>query len=125
HLEPNHAPAQSLASRIADRKREDFIAWCLAQARRMQTDGDLDGATAVVAQGLAAYPNEPRLQQLQATLQRALAEKQRQTTRIAPREAARTATSVPAAAAAETPLVSLRQDQTVELPASVTPAPVT
>jgi hypothetical protein len=43
-LEPNHAPAQSLASRIADRKREDFIAWCLAQARRMQTEGDLAGA---------------------------------------------------------------------------------
>ena len=128
HLEPTHAPAQSLASRIADRKREDFIAWCLAQARRMQTDGDLDGAAAVIAQGLGAYANESRLQQLQATLQRALAEKQRQTARIAPREQPRTATNMPAvsltnaAPTAEPPLVSLREDRTIEVPAPVTPA---
>ena len=95
-LEPKHAPAQSLAARISDRKREEFVAWCLAQARRMQTDGDIDGATAVVAQGLDTYSNEPRLQQLQATLLRAQVEKQRQTVR--PREARETH---PAAAAPE------------------------
>jgi serine/threonine-protein kinase len=128
HLEPNHAPAQSLASRIADRKREDFIAWCLAQARRMQTDGDIDGATAVVAQGLGAYPNESRLQQLQATLLRALAEKQRQTTRIVPREPPHTATNIPlipSTPPVETPLVSLRDEHTVDLPASLSQALLT
>ena len=130
HLEPDHAPAQSLASRIADRKREDFIAWCLAQARRMQTDGDLDGAAAVIAQGLGAYPNEPRLQQLQATLQRGLAEKQRQTAMVAAREQPRTATNMPAVVPpppppAETPLLSLREDQTIEVPPSVTQAAAT
>jgi serine/threonine-protein kinase len=135
HLEPAHAPAQSLASRIADRKREDFIAWCLAQARRMQTDGDIDGATAVVAQGLGAYPNEPRLQQLQATLQRALAEKQRQTVRIAPREQPRAATQAPAVPAspdtpaqpppppAVLPPVRPQDDVTVELQAPIAQAP--
>ena len=92
-IEPNHAPAQSLAARIADRKREDFVAWCLAQARRMQTDGDIDGASAVVAQGLDTYPNEPRLQQLQATLLRAQVEKRRQTVR--PREAREPRTAAP------------------------------
>ncbi len=80
-LEPKHAPALSLASRIGDRKRDDFIAWCLAQARRLQTEGDLDGALAVAGQGLAAYPNESRLQQLQATLQRAQMETTRSHTR--------------------------------------------
>jgi hypothetical protein len=80
-LEPKHALAQSLASRIADRKRDDFIAWCLSQSRRLQTDGDVDGALAVAGQGLGAYPNEPRLQQLQATLQRAKVEADRQLTR--------------------------------------------
>ena len=121
HLEPNHAPAQSLASRIADRKREDIIAWCLTQARRMQTDGDLDGATAVIAQGLGAYPNEPRLQQLQATLQRAQAEKQRQTTRIPPREPGRPLSGAPLTPPpVEQPPASSRDDQTVELHASVT-----
>jgi serine/threonine-protein kinase len=125
HLEPSHAPAQSLAARIADRKREDFIAWCLAQARRMQTDGDIDGATAVVAQGLAAYANEPRLQQLQATLQRAQVEKQRQTARIAPRSAGGVPVTPPPA---EKPPVLPPDDQTVELPSPIlqalaTPAP--
>jgi serine/threonine protein kinase/predicted Zn-dependent protease len=99
-LEPNHPPAQSLAARISDRKREDFVAWCLAQARRMQTDGDIDGALAVVAQGLDTYPNEPRLQQLQATLLRAQVEKQRQT--IRPREPREPRPAVPAPDAAPT-----------------------
>jgi serine/threonine-protein kinase len=147
HLEPTHAQAQSLASRIADRKREDFIAWCLAQARRMQTDGDIDGATAVIGQGLGAYPNEPRLLQLQATLQRALAEKQRQAVRIAPREQPReqpkeqakeqpreqprerprTATGMPAVAAppaaGEKPPASVREDVTLDLPAVAAGSP--
>jgi serine/threonine-protein kinase len=126
HLEPNHAPAQSLASRIADRKREDFIAWCLAQARRMQTDGDLDGAAAVVAQGLGAYPNEPRLQQLQATLQRGLAEKQRQTARIAAREQPRTSANLPAVAtSAEPPRAPPPGDQTMEVSAPIAQALLT
>jgi tetratricopeptide (TPR) repeat protein len=119
HLEPNHAPAQSLASRIADRKREDFIALCLTQARRMQTDGDLDGATAVVADGLASYPNEPRLQQLQATLQRGVAEKQRQVSRVPPREQPRAG----AGPATETPLASLAEDQTLPIHEPGTPLP--
>jgi eukaryotic-like serine/threonine-protein kinase len=72
-LDPKHVPAQSLVSRIADRKREDFVSWCLAQARRAQTQGDIAGALSVVGQGRSAWPNEPRLQQLQATLQRAQA----------------------------------------------------
>ncbi len=126
-LEPNHPPAQSLAARISDRKREDFVAWCLAQARRMQTDGDIDGALAVVAQGLDTYPNEPRLQQLQATLQRAQVEKQRQTVR--PREAreSRPAAPVPEASpAAEKPPAELATDASVRLdsPATATAVPL-
>lgn len=80
-LEPKHALAQSLATRIADRKRDEAISWCLSQSRRLQTEEDLVGALAVATQGLAAHPNEPRLQQLQATLQRAKLEADRQNTR--------------------------------------------
>ena len=80
-LEPKHALAQSLAARVTDRKRDEAISWYLSQSRRLQTDGDLAGALAVAAQGLAAYPNEPRVQQLHATLQRAKVEADRQTTR--------------------------------------------
>ena len=70
-LEPNHATARSLASRIEDVKRDDFVASSLSTARRMQTDGDIESAISVIAHGLASYPNEARLLQLQATLERA------------------------------------------------------
>jgi tetratricopeptide (TPR) repeat protein len=115
-LEPNHAPAQSLASRIADRKRDDDIAVCLTHARRLQTDGDIDGAKTVIVKGLGDYPNEARLLQLEATLQRALNEKQRQTSRITPR----TGTIVPMAptpAAEQAPVLG-QDDPTLEFPAS-------
>jgi serine/threonine-protein kinase len=75
-LEPAHAAAQALDAQIADRKRDEFLSWCLAQARRLQADGDLDGALAVIAQGRALYANETRLQKLQETLQRAKADQQ-------------------------------------------------
>jgi serine/threonine-protein kinase len=107
-LEPKHALAQSLASRIADRKRDDFIAWCLSQSRRLQTEGDIEGALAVAGQGLGAYPNEPRLQQLQATLQRAKVEADRQLTR--PRDPLE-ATQV------------LKPDAAEKVPSPVAPAP--
>ena len=72
-LDPNHAGAQSLASEIADRKREEFVSLCITHARRLQAEGDIGRALAVVAQGLQAYPNDSRFEQLQATLQRAQA----------------------------------------------------
>ena len=101
-LEPKHALAQSLASRITGRKRDDFISWCLSQARRLQTDGDIEGALAVAGQGLGAYPNEPRLQQLLATLERAKAETDRQVTR--PRDAQDETAPAPIAQAPPPPL---------------------
>jgi serine/threonine-protein kinase len=105
HLDPNHVPARSLASQLADRKREDFITWCLAQARRLQTDGDIEGALAVAAQGLGSYPNEARLRQVQGTLERARQEAQRQA--MPPRPPA-SSTEVPAAPPAETPKPPIR-----------------
>ncbi|MBZ5586788.1 MAG: PEGA domain-containing protein, partial [Acidobacteriia bacterium] len=71
-VDPSHAGAQSLASQIADHKREEFVSLCLAQARRLQAEGEIGRALAAVSQGLEAYPKEPRFEQLQATLQRAL-----------------------------------------------------
>ncbi len=100
-LEPSHAGAQSLAARLGDKKRDDFIAWCLSQARRMQTEGDFDGAAAVVNQGLAVYPNEPRLRQLEATLQRAKADAAKRTATQIPAVAPPAATQTPAPRAPE------------------------
>ena len=73
-LDPNHAGTESLASEIAGQKREAFVSLCITQARRLQAEGDIGRALAVVAQGLQAYPNDPRFEQLRATLQRAQSE---------------------------------------------------
>jgi tetratricopeptide (TPR) repeat protein len=75
-LELSYPGALSLANQVADRRREEFLSWCLAQARRLQTDGDLEGALAVVRQGLQTYPKEPRLHQVRAALERAIGETQ-------------------------------------------------
>src|SRR5581483_10410034 len=70
-VEPGHAAAQSLMNQVGDRKREEFVSWCAAQARRLQADGDVNGALAVVDQGLSTYPRERVLEQLRSTLIRA------------------------------------------------------
>jgi serine/threonine-protein kinase len=67
-IQPNHPPAVSLLSQVGDQRQEEFVSWCLAQARRMQRQDDYDGALALVQQGLEADPKEPRLQQLRTTL---------------------------------------------------------
>ncbi|MGB9455005.1 MAG: PEGA domain-containing protein [Bryobacteraceae bacterium] len=85
-LDSSHAGAKSLASQIGDRKHEEFASLCITQARRLQAEGDLARAIAVVAQGLKAYPNDARFEQLQATLQRAQSETQRQQATLELRE---------------------------------------
>jgi serine/threonine-protein kinase len=69
-VEPNNSPAQSLRNQIADHQREEFVNECVAKARRLQADGDIDAAHSTVAKGLASYPNEPRLNQLLETIKR-------------------------------------------------------
>jgi eukaryotic-like serine/threonine-protein kinase len=70
-IQPNHPAAQSLLIQVADRKHEDIVSWCATQARRLQTDGDYEGALVLVQKGLDRYPQEKVLLQLRATLQRA------------------------------------------------------
>ncbi|MEO7652393.1 MAG: protein kinase, partial [Bryobacteraceae bacterium] len=69
-LDPNHSLGRNLRAMALDKKREEFVSWCTGQARRLQGSGDLEGARAVVQQGLVSYPQEPRLSQLLATLLR-------------------------------------------------------
>ncbi len=70
-VDPENSPAQSLRTQVEDHKREDFVSGCVAEARRLQGDGDIDGARAAVEKGLASYPEEPRLKQLLGTVTRA------------------------------------------------------
>ncbi len=69
--EPENHGAQALRGQLQDRKKEEFLTWALTEARRLQAENDLDGARAIVEQGLALYPGDQRLEQLAATLDRA------------------------------------------------------
>ncbi|MBI1982686.1 MAG: protein kinase, partial [Acidobacteria bacterium] len=80
-LDPGHAQAKSLRTLALDRECEEFVDGCLAQARQLQTAGDLEGAQKVVEQGLATYPRNPRLGQLHGTLGVAILESQRRQAR--------------------------------------------
>ena len=69
-IDPMNMMAQSLRRHIADRQREEFVSWVVAQARRMQAEGDMVGAVALVSMGLATFPDEARLSRLKETFGR-------------------------------------------------------
>ena len=73
-LDSTNAQAKSLRALALDRKREQFVDNSVAQARRLQSEGDLEGALKLVEQGLAEFPRDTRLTQLRATLQKARAD---------------------------------------------------
>ena len=80
-LNPGHPMAKTIRTLILDKKRETFIAECVSQARKLQTAADLAGALARIEEGLSVYPREPRLIQIQETVQRDLQIQRRQTRR--------------------------------------------
>ncbi len=80
-LDPSHSRAKSLYSLAQDRKREELIQVCVAQARRAQASGDIGGALKQVQQGLTSYASDPRLSQLHVTLSREYDETQRRQAR--------------------------------------------
>jgi serine/threonine protein kinase len=77
-LNPAHPMAKTIRTLILDQKRETFVEDCVSQARKMQTSADFSGALARIEEGLSIYPREPRLLQIQETLQRDLQTQRRQ-----------------------------------------------
>jgi serine/threonine-protein kinase len=75
-LDPGHALAKGVRGMALDRKREDEVGQWVAEARRMQASGNLQGALEQIEQALGTYPREPRLAQLHATLSKAFPEYQ-------------------------------------------------
>jgi serine/threonine-protein kinase len=67
-LDPSHSLAKSLRTLAQDRKREEFIQLCVAQARRAQASGDIGAALTQVEEGMTSYATDPRLSQLYTTL---------------------------------------------------------
>ncbi len=80
-LNPSHPMAKTLRTLIQDRKRETYVGECVAQARKLQTAGDLAAAAAKVEEGLALYPREMRLVQIKDALQRDLQTQRKQSRR--------------------------------------------
>jgi len=80
-LNPGHPMAKTIRALILDQKRETFVEDCVSQARKLQTAADLAGALSRIEEGLTVYPREPRLIQIQETVQRDLQAQRRQTRR--------------------------------------------
>lgn len=76
-LDATHSLALSLRTLAADNRREEFVSRHISQARQAQASGDLIAAKSAVEQGLATYPNELRLAQLLATLNKGIGESRR------------------------------------------------
>jgi serine/threonine protein kinase len=80
-LNPGHPMAKTIRTLILDQKRETFVEECVSQARKLQTGTDLAGALSRIEEGLSVYPREPRLIQIQETVQRDLQTQRRQARR--------------------------------------------
>jgi tetratricopeptide (TPR) repeat protein len=88
-LDPGHPGTRSLRTLMTDIKRKEFVSHCLAEARDLQAAGNPDSALTKVEAGLAVYPNEGRLAQLQTTLQNTARETRRSKERAGDVEALR------------------------------------
>jgi eukaryotic-like serine/threonine-protein kinase len=80
-LNPGHPMAKTIRTLILDQKKETFVEECVSQARKQQTASDLAGALSRIEEGLSVYPREPRLIQIQETVQRDLTAQRRQARR--------------------------------------------
>jgi serine/threonine protein kinase len=80
-LNPAHPMAKTIRTLIHDQKKETFVEDCVSHARKLQTATDLAGALSRIEEGLSVYPREPRLIQIQETVQRDLQAQRRQTRR--------------------------------------------
>jgi len=134
-LDPPNAQARSLRALALDRRREQLVDTCVAQARRLQSEGDLAGAVKLIDQGMAEFPRDTRLNQLRATLQKARADLEElratrnataMTAHAEPAPATETVWSPPAGAAVpQPPVTSPAVAETVAqppLPAAAAPS---
>jgi tetratricopeptide (TPR) repeat protein len=69
-LSPSNPLGRSLRSTLLDRKKEQYVADCVSQARRYHAAGDVARALASLDEGVAKYPHESRLIQVREVLQR-------------------------------------------------------
>ena len=80
-VNPAHPTAKTVLKSIVERKEKSAVEDWVAKADRLQSAGDVFGALAWVAEGLAIHPDAPKLLQMQDTIQRDQAARRRQTRR--------------------------------------------
>ncbi len=80
-LNPAHPMAKTIKTLILDQKKETFVQECVSQARELQTGSNLAGALTRIEEGLSVYPRDPRLIQIQESVQRDLQAQRRQSRR--------------------------------------------
>jgi tetratricopeptide (TPR) repeat protein len=69
-LNPAHPTAKTILSRIVEQKENSSADDWVSQARKLHSSGDLFGAMAWVAEGLAVHSHDPKLLQIQDAIQR-------------------------------------------------------
>jgi len=77
-LDANHAAVRALRSNIADAKRKNFVVQCLTECRSLVAAGRVNEAAQQIRAAREVYPNDGRLEQYEASLQREMSELQRQ-----------------------------------------------
>lgn len=80
-LNPAHPTAKAVLNKIVERKQTSSVEEWVTQARKLQSSGDLFGALAWVAEGLAVHPSDTKLIQVQDEIQRDQGARKRQARR--------------------------------------------
>ncbi len=80
-LNPAHPTAKTIHSLILDQKNAASVEEWISQTRKLQSAGNLSAALAQIAEAFAVYPHEPKLLQIQDTIQRDHAAQRRQARR--------------------------------------------
>lgn len=77
-LDAHHPAVRSLHSSLADSKRKSFVIGCLTECRSLMAAGKMSEAAERIRMARQVYPNDSRLEQFEASLQREVNEFQRQ-----------------------------------------------
>src|SRR6202000_1537730 len=75
-VQANAVLPAAVLGKIAQARQDESIQHCLDEGSEVQARGDLERALSVVDAGLAQYPADTRLSQMQQTLQEARREKE-------------------------------------------------
>lgn len=77
-MDATNQQAKGMRTMVADRKRNEAVDKCLAEARRLQVENRLGEALKVIDEALGSYPGEPQLVQVAEALRDQVEGPQRQ-----------------------------------------------